>query len=124
MARSAPWSVRLTIAAEADFQAIIAWTAEQFGETQAQTYADALSAAVNALKEGPELAGARERNEIAKGLFTLHVARNGHKGRHFVLFRLGMNAERLCIDVLRILHDAMDLQRHVPKAEQTRSSGA
>ena len=54
-------------------------------------------------------------DDIARGLMTLHVARYGRKGRHFLLFRLGAEQEALCIDVLRILHDGMDLQRHVPE---------
>jgi toxin ParE1/3/4 len=117
MARPAPWLVRLTAAAAADIDAIVAWTAEHMGEAQARTYARTLVAALRDLKEGPALSGATERHEIAKGLFSLHVRRRGRKGRHVVLFRLGTDAERLCIDVLRILHDAMDLQRHVPDAD-------
>jgi toxin ParE1/3/4 len=58
--------------------------------------------------------GARERSEIGKVLFTLHVARNGHKGRHFVLFRIGPSKSQRHIEVLRLLHDAMDLKLHAP----------
>jgi toxin ParE1/3/4 len=47
-------------------------------------------------------------------LFTLHVARKRRRGRHFILFRADTNPNRGLIDVLRILHDAMDLERHVP----------
>ena len=117
MSRPARWLVRLTAAAAADVDAIVAWTAEHLGEAQARTYAETLVAALRDLTEGPTLSGAKERSEIAKGLFSLHVERRGRKGRHVVLFRLGTDAERLCIDVLRILHDAMDLQRHVPDAD-------
>jgi toxin ParE1/3/4 len=40
------------------------------------------------------------------------VAREGRRGRHFVLFRAGPEQT---IEVLRILHDAMDLSRHLSK---------
>jgi toxin ParE1/3/4 len=65
------------------------------------------------LAAGPKVKGARERNEMAKGLFTLHVARRGRKGRHFVMFRIGNDRGREVIEGLRILHDAMDLQRQL-----------
>jgi toxin ParE1/3/4 len=105
-----PWTVRLTSTAEADFQNIIDWTLRQFGDRQARIYADTLAAALTALIEGPTTVGARERSEIGRGLFTLHVARGGRKGRHFVLFRVGPNERQHHVEVLRLLHDAMDLQ--------------
>jgi toxin ParE1/3/4 len=109
-ARESRWTVRLTATAEADFQSIIAWTSEQFGDRQAAVYAETLSAAIAALSAGPTTVGSRERREIGKGLFTLHVARDSRKGRHFVLLRVGSNEHR--IEVLRLLHDAMDLGLH------------
>ncbi|NBU77128.1 MAG: type II toxin-antitoxin system RelE/ParE family toxin, partial [Planctomycetes bacterium] len=42
----------------------------------------------------------------------LHVARQGRAGRHFVVFR----AAGSDIDVLRLLHESMDLPRHLPAA--------
>ena len=108
------WTVRLAAAAEADYRNIVDWTVEQFGDLQARIYADTLSAALIALAEGPTTVGVRERAEIGRGLFTLHVARDGHRGRHFVLFRVGPSGRRQRhIEVLRLLHDAMDLKSHV-----------
>jgi len=106
------WSIRLTAAARTDFQAILRWTTREFGRQQARTYAETLSLAVTALTEGPRIAGARPIDHVAPGLFTLHVARAGRKGRHLVLFRVG-SQDPPVIDVLRLLHDAMDLPRHL-----------
>jgi toxin ParE1/3/4 len=111
------WSVRLAAAAETDFETIIGWTLDQFGDVQARVYAEVLASAVEALTAGPTLPGAKARSEIGKHLFTLHVAREGRRGRHFVLFRVDATPERRHIDVLRILHDAMDLQRYAPEDE-------
>jgi toxin ParE1/3/4 len=108
------WVVRLTAAAEADYQNIIAWTLEQFGDLQARVYADTLSTALAELAAGPAIVGAKERSEIGKGLFTLHVARGGRKGRHFVLFRIEPDRAQSRIEVLRLLHDAMDLKLQTP----------
>lgn len=111
------WRVRLTAQAEADVAGILEWTAGQFGDTQAHRYAETLTSAIEALSEGPDAPGAKLRNEIARGLMTLHVARKGHRGRHFLLFRVSREAGREVIDVLRVLHDAMDLAQHLPSLD-------
>jgi toxin ParE1/3/4 len=108
------WAVRLTAAAEGDFLDILRWTAEQFGEAQARAYGGTLSGALEALTEGSAVIGVKARDDIGKGLFTLHVARRGRRGRHFVVFRIGHDQGREVIEVLRLLHDAMDLPRHLP----------
>ena len=111
------WTVRLSAAAEADYRQILRWTAENFGLPQARIYADTLSSALKALSNGPSIIGVKERGEIGTNICTLHVARNGCKGRHFVMFRVGSFQGRNVIDVLRILHDSMDLVRHLPPVE-------
>jgi toxin ParE1/3/4 len=105
------WTVRLTAAAEKDFQDIVEWTVEQFGDEQALVYAETIALALEALGEGPAPIDAKRRDEIQRGLYSLHVARQGRKGRHFVMFRIAPRA-RGVIEVLRLLHDSMDLPRH------------
>ena len=107
------WTVRLAAQAEIDFADIVTWTAQTFGELQAETYAETLTLAIEALHDGPELLGAKPRDDIEPGIRTLHVARQGRNGRHFVVFR---EAQNQCIDVLRLLHDSMDLAKHIPDA--------
>ena len=106
------WRIRLTAATETDFQNILRWTSEHFGARQTHIYADTLTETIEALTEGPDLAGFRERNDIGEGLRVLHVARGGHQGRHFLLYRVQAQAKPPAIDVLRLLHDSMDLPRH------------
>jgi toxin ParE1/3/4 len=108
------WIVRLTAAAEADYRQILLWTLENFGRAQMRTYAVTLSAALKALSADPAIPGVRERAEIGAQIRTLHVARKGRKGRHFVVFRVDDAAGQKVIDVLRLLHDGMDLERHFP----------
>lgn len=76
-------------------------------------YRQTLVTALRALGAGPDTLGARGRDEIAPNLRSLHVARLGRRGRHVILFRATDMGE---IQVVRILHDAMDLARHVPEA--------
>ncbi|MFD1555608.1 type II toxin-antitoxin system RelE/ParE family toxin [Paraburkholderia silviterrae] len=106
------WTVRLTDLAKDDFSNIVGWTIEQFGPAQGRAYATTLSLALQDLTNGPSLPGVRARDEIVSGIMTLHVARNRRKGRHFVMFRVNAKDART-IDVLRILHDAMDLPQHL-----------
>ena len=61
MADRRHWRVRLTRSAETDFHDILHWTSERFGEAQARIYADTLNEAIEALMEGPDVAGARSR---------------------------------------------------------------
>lgn len=107
---SRAWRVRLTRQAESDFLEISRWTTETFGARQSALYAETLTLAIEALHAGPDVVGAKTRDEIAPGIRTLHVARKGRKGRHFVVFRA---SEGQTVDVLRFLHDSMDLEGHV-----------
>lgn len=104
------WRIRLSEATEGDFVAILQWTAETFGVRQARDYRETLLAALAALGDGPDAPGSTPRDEILPGMRTLHVARRGRRGRHFVLYRTSGGGT---IEVVRILHDAMDLARHV-----------
>lgn len=111
------WRVRLAASAEHDFSAIVAWTAEVFGDGQSLRYREFLAAAIAALMERPEATPlARRRDEIAPGIFTLHVGQGRARARHFLLFRWTEAARE--VQVLRILHDSMDLQQHLPGDER------
>jgi toxin ParE1/3/4 len=105
--------IRLASAAQADYTQVLRWTAGQFGARQAQTYGRTLTLAIEALDQGPEVLGAMLRDDIAPGLRSLHVARAGRKGRHVIIFRARTEDDIPIIEVLRVLHDAMDLPRHV-----------
>lgn len=104
------WHVRLADQAELDLIDITIWTAENFGSRQADVYAETITLAIEALHDGPKIPGVKEREDIGPGIRTLHVARHGQKGRHFVVFK---SAPQQTIEVLRLLHDSMDLTRHL-----------
>ncbi len=110
------WTTRLSDAARNDFDQIVDWTVDQFGQAQAIAYARALTAMLSELDEGPSQPGVKNRKDIGKGMFTLHIARHGRKGRHFVVFRR-VDQRAKILEVLRILHDSMDLPRHLPMSE-------
>lgn len=99
-------------AAATDHDNIIAWTSQQFGLRQARSYARTLSLALQYLAGGPSQVGIRARPEIGDDLLTLHVAGSGRPGRHLLLLRYQPGG--LVMEVLRILHDSMDLPLHSP----------
>jgi toxin ParE1/3/4 len=71
-------------------------------------YKTPIAKALAKLSVGPNVPGITPREEIFPNLRTLHVARRGRRGGHFIMDRA---AEGQVIEVLRILHDAMKLAR-------------
>ena len=84
-----------------------------FGATQADAYLQTILASLDELEGGPTLVGVKKRDELLPGLMSLHVARHGRHGRHVLLFRVALGTE-MTLEILRILHDQMDLPRHIP----------
>lgn len=113
------WTIRLAEAAGQDYQAILRWTVDNFGRAQARTYAKTLNSALQDLAQGPDVIGARLREDIGPDIHTLHVARHGRKGRHFVVFRISPSPDASIIEVLRLLHDSMDMPRHLTAANES-----
>jgi toxin ParE1/3/4 len=110
------WKIRLVAASEQDYLGVIKRSAQDFGSVQAEAYAETLEKAINALREdGPDTIGVKEREEIGPNIFTLHVARHKRKASHFLVFRV---LEIRTIEILRILHDRMDLARHIPPRQE------
>ncbi len=112
------WRVRLGAAAEVDFANVLKWTTENFGARQSRVYRDTLVQAIGKLADGPDVVGSKARDEIMAGLRTLQVARRGRRGSHFLMYRAAPNST---IEIVRILHDKMDLRRHVPSAPDERT---
>jgi toxin ParE1/3/4 len=92
---------------------IVRWTAVTFGAAQAVRYRETIRQAMRELASGPLIPGSKSREEIWPGARTIHIARGGRRGRHFLLFRVVGDQT---IEISRILHDSMDLRRHAPGA--------
>jgi toxin ParE1/3/4 len=106
------WKLKISSTAAKDYQAILDWTRVRFGVRQTGVYAKVVESAFHELYQGPDVAGVKWRPELGPGIASLHVARNGFKGRHLVIFRVAAEQDNAVIEVLRLLHDSMDLQRH------------
>lgn len=115
---SPDWDVELSSTAQADLREILRWTRRRFGSAQESAYRRLLQDALKALKAGPNIIGARQRQEIGPGYRTLHIGRGRGRARHFILFRVVRPEEDRVIRVVRILHDAMDPERHISEEER------
>ena len=112
-------------AAEEDIASILGWTHEMFGRKARLRYEALLVRAIIDITEKPDRAGSHERPEIAAGLRTYHISYSRNRvtaavgrvkrPRHFVLYRVGNDGR---VDIGRVLHDSMDIERHSsPTAE-------
>ena len=104
------WRIQITKSADRDFANILRDSEQKFGRAQAEIYQRILSAALDELTAGPEILGSQSKTSVRPGLRILHVARKNRSGRHMLVYAAQKNNVIL---ILRILHDAMDLARHV-----------
>jgi len=110
----------LAPAALRDIREALKWSEERFGSRAAARYRSLLKQAFRDIGADPERIGSTERPELSSGARTYHLRfsrdRAGASGmvkspRHFLLYR---RRHEGAIEVARVLHDACDLERHLP----------
>jgi toxin ParE1/3/4 len=116
--------------AERDIESILAWTHEAFGAAGRLRYEALLVRAILDVADDPERAGSRSRPEIAAAARTYHLyhSRNRvpaatgrvRRPRHLLLYRTNDDGR---IEIGRVLHDSMDLARHLPEAYRPNGGG-
>jgi toxin ParE1/3/4 len=104
----------MSAAADRDFDGILDWTAEHFGEIQARSYERMLTETLESLGNGLRVRTARPMDKLGQDILRLSVKRGSKRSRHIIFFRV-MNYGSRELEVLRILHDSMDFTRHLPK---------
>jgi toxin ParE1/3/4 len=105
--------VSLAAAAQSDLDNIAAWTTENFGPAQAESYIEAILDTIDELTALNSSSRSLARDEVAKGMRTLHMRRRGRRGRHFLLYSETEDE----VKIQRILHDSMELSRHLPRED-------
>ena len=83
-------------------------SAGQWGAEQRQRYRTLIGDGLKALLDDPDHPASRARHEILPGVRTYHIAKPGRPGRHLIVYRIGPDRD---LQVIRVLHDAMDLER-------------
>ena len=97
--------------AKADIREILRTTRVEFGPLQVPKYRALISEARKRVRENPNLGHHREG--LPPDWRLLHISQRGRPARHFLLYIVNRSEER--IDVLRVLHDAMDVPRQWPE---------
>jgi toxin ParE1/3/4 len=93
--------IHLSPLAQADLDGIWNHTVAQWDEAQAQAYILGLDASMKLLAENPRMG--RSIDDIRKGYFKFPAA------SHILIYRLTPDA----IEFMRILHNRMDVERHL-----------
>ena len=107
------WSLRILDHAAQDIEAVLTVTWRSFGEVQYEAYRRLIHDALVEIATDPCGARVRARPEIHEQARTLHIGRIGKPARHFFLFRI---AEDNVVEVARLLHDRMEIRRHVQES--------
>ena len=95
-------SFRLTNLAVADLRAIGLYTQETWGQAQRDRYLAKLDQAFFLLAQEPQRG--RACDDIRADYRKYHV------GRHLIFYRQALDG---MIDIIRILHDGMDIEAHI-----------
>lgn len=112
---------RLAEAAEADIVEILAWSETRFGAAARRRYEGLIAASLLDISVDPLRPGSIARPELGEGVRSWHLrgsrarARTDggvQKPRHFLIYR----PTATLIIVGRVLHDAMELERHLPQS--------
>jgi toxin ParE1/3/4 len=93
--------IRRSPAAERDLIHIWLYTAERWDERQADLYLDQIAAALDRLRENPEIGA--DSSEIRQGYRRLAV------GSHRIYYRVAQQD----VEVIRVLHAKMDVSSHL-----------
>ena len=111
---------RLADAAKADILNVLAWSEETFGEAARRRYERLLITALRDVATDPGRPGSVAHPELGAGIRSWHLRNSRerartpdaivHRPRHFLLYR---PLDPGLIGVGRVLHDAMDISRHL-----------
>jgi toxin ParE1/3/4 len=111
--------LELTLAAEADLAAIFDHSTEAFGAQARARYERLAALALKQLRENPLRLGSLDRPELGLGIRTYHLRNSrGRGGPRAIVVRRPRHLIAYVFDdqtvlVLRILHESMDLARHL-----------
>ena len=113
--------IRLSAVAEADIVSILAWTEDRFGRIARRRYQALLTTALRDIASDPERPGSTAQPELGLAIRSYHLRHSRDRAsapegivrtpRHLLLYRTVMSG---VVGVGRVLHDAMELERHLP----------
>lgn len=96
----------ITPQAKQDLKEILKYTQKVWGTDQRVRYKNLLNEALGKIAASPGLGKPRE--ELRPGYYSYHV---GSHGRHIIFYTM----QDTTILVVRVLHDSMDFESHLPR---------
>ena len=106
-------------AASLDIASIAAWSSRKFGIAAALRYQALIRQALRDIESDPIRPGVKVRSDLEHPVRTYHLAfsrdhapldEQVRRPRHYVVYRVKDGI----VEVLRLIHDAQDLQRQLP----------
>lgn len=97
---------------EADIEGVLAYTLDRFGLEQCRRYEQLIQEALVRLVERPQI-GRELRGR--QGFFLHSIGRRGRRASHQFLYRVLADGG---VEVLRLLHDSMDVSRQIPRGSR------
>ena len=111
--------LRLSGAARHDIEDLLAWSEEHFGQAARQRYEALLACALQDVADDTSRPGIQARPELGAAVFSYHlvcsrkrVAAKVMRPRHLLIARHTASG---VADILRVLYDAMEISRHLPR---------
>ena len=95
--------------ARRDITDVLRYTSDRWGTAQALEYRALIEEALVAIANDPHRG--RSRVDVRPGILAFHIRQRGRPARHIVFYRLGAEGT---VELVRVLHDAMDFERHLP----------
>lgn len=127
---SRPRDLELARAAEDDIAAILDHSAEAFGHAARRRYEVLIATGLQDLRSDPLRPTSLARPELQAGVRTYHLRHCRDRAatvegavrapRHLLVYEAPTTA---LVRVLRVLHDAMELDRHIPAADNSPPGG-
>ena len=113
---------RISAPAQSDIVDILRHYQIQFGTTARLRYQELIITALEDIAAVPNRIGSSFRDEIAPGLKSFHLYHSRKRAatskglvqrpRHIIFYRL---AQDQVIEIVRLLHDAMEVRLHLPE---------
>lgn len=95
--------------AKRDIVEVLEYTRERWGKAQAREYGELIREALVAIAGDPTRG--LPRDDVRSGVLAYHIKQRGRPARHIIFYRLGPTGT---VEVVRVLHDAMDFEQHLP----------
>jgi toxin ParE1/3/4 len=95
--------------AKLDILDVLRFTRERWGINQAREYSALIREALATIGADPSCG--KRRDDLLPGIFAHYISQRGRPARHIVFYRMRSQGT---VEIIRLLHDAMDFARHIP----------